>query len=82
LVWLINTLARLVNLLILLRVVASWLDISRRSDYYRVLCILTEPILAPIRRFVRPRFLAVDFSPLIALIGIELLRYIIVVVIH
>ncbi len=73
-IWLINSVARLLMLLILLRVVASWLDPRGDSEYFRLLRLLTEPVLAPIRRLLYLPGVRLDFSPLAALLLIELLR--------
>lgn len=67
----IVVLARALNVAILLRVLISWLPIDRNSRLVTFLYDITEPILGPIRR-VMPSFGAIDLSPLIALILIEL----------
>ncbi|MGE5529709.1 MAG: YggT family protein [Patescibacteria group bacterium] len=77
-IWLVNTVLRLVSLLILLRVAAGWLDPSRGSEYHRLLHVLTEPILAPCRRLFYLRGMRIDFTPLIVLILLELARGLIV----
>ena len=78
LIWLVNTLDRLYMLLILLRVAVSWLDIDRHSRPWFWLFLVTEPALKPFRRFVHLRELRLDFSPLLAVIAIEILRVMLV----
>jgi len=78
LIWLVNFIARLLTLLILLRVAVSWLDPERRTEYHGLLYRLTEPILAPFRRLFYRRGMRFDFSPLLALLCLELARGILV----
>lgn len=59
-------------LLVLGRVLVSWIDPSARNAVSRYLVALTEPMLAPIRRLL-PRTGMVDFSPLILMLGLGLL---------
>ena len=55
------------QILILGRVLLSWLDPAGRSRFAPYLIALTEPILAPVRRLL-PRTGAFDLSPLIVLL--------------
>ena len=55
-----------VTVLVLLRVVLSWVDPSGRSQLGAFVYPATEPILAPIRRAL-PATGALDLSPLIVL---------------
>ncbi|HEY4227876.1 MAG TPA: YggT family protein [Candidatus Limnocylindrales bacterium] len=63
-------------LLILARVVLSWIDPGGRSRFAVFVVQTTEPILAPIRRAL-PRTGMFDLSPLIVLIVLGfLMRYV------
>ena len=73
-IWLVNFGFRLLMLLILLRVAASWLDPGRRMEHFRLLYAATEPILAPFRRLFYLRGMRFDFSPLVALLCLEIAR--------
>ena len=55
------------NLLVLARVIVSWVDPTGRNDISRTLISVTEPLLAPIRRLL-PQTGMIDFSPLILLL--------------
>ena len=68
----IARLLELVELLILVRAILSWIDPNPNTPFSRLICSLTDPILAPFRSFTR--FGPVDFSPMIAIILIELIR--------
>lgn len=54
-------------LVILARVILSWIDPGGRSRFAAFIIQTSEPILAPVRRVV-PRGGMFDFSPLIVLI--------------
>ena len=60
------------TVLVLLRVVLSWVDPSGRSQLGGFVYPATEPILGPIRRALPPTG-ALDLSPLIVLIVLTLL---------
>ena len=55
------------NLLVLGRVIVSWVDPQGRNDLSRMLISITEPMLAPIRRLL-PQTGMIDFSPLIVIL--------------
>jgi YggT family protein len=68
----INLIYYVVLILIFARFILSWVNFGPyelRAWVFR----LTEPILAPVRRFLPPTA-GVDFSPMIVLLGISLLR--------
>jgi YggT family protein len=63
-------------LLVLGRVLVSWVDPMARNSVSRYLVALTEPMLAPIRRLL-PQTGMMDFSPLILMLGLGvLLRFV------
>lgn len=62
--------------LVLGRVLVSWIDPPARSTLSRYVVALTEPMLAPIRR-VLPQTGMVDFSPFVLMVGLGvLLRFV------
>jgi len=63
----------LLSLAILLRVLFSWLRPDPNNAVVRLIYQMTEPILAPLRRYV-PAFGGLDITPMIALMLIELAR--------
>ena len=73
LVNLINTLFFIYNLAILARVLISWIRVDPYNPLVRFLYQITEPVLAPIRR-VLPTAGGLDFSPIVAFFGLELVR--------
>lgn len=70
----VNILLEILELLILVEAVLSWVHINENSITYAIHSI-TEPILSPCRRFqysILPR-LPVDFSPIIALFALRII---------
>jgi YggT family protein len=59
-------------LVILGRVLMSWLDPTFSRPVSRFLYSTTEPLLAPIRRFLPPTGM-LDLSPLVLLLGLGVL---------
>jgi YggT family protein len=65
----INLLFEIFRILILVRVIMSWIDPTgtRFGQFSRILYELTEPLVAPIRS-IMPSVGGLDFSPIVALI--------------
>jgi YggT family protein len=64
------------SLIVLLAVIASWLNLPAEHPLVRVTSALTEPLLAPIRR-VLPSSGGFDFSPMLLLLALRLLQHLI-----
>lgn len=77
----VGVLFTVMELAILVRAFISWLPISRESRFVILLYKITEPVLAPIRNMIqRSAFgqsMMFDFSPVIALLLLALLRSIV-----
>ena len=84
-VWLLYNIANAYFWVILAAVVMSWLIafnvVNLNNDFvrqvYRLLNRLTEPLLAPIRRFL-PDLGGIDISPVILLFALQFVQYLIV----
>lgn len=63
----VELLAIALTVLILGRILVSWVDPTRKSQLSSFLFQATEPILAPIRR-VLPQTGMIDFSPMIVIL--------------
>ena len=73
---LLEILVLILWLLVLGRVLVSWIDPMARNSVSRYLVAFTEPMLAPIRRLL-PQTGMMDFSPLILMLGLGvLLRFV------
>ncbi len=63
------------QMIVLARVILSWIQASPYdNDLVRFVFTMTEPPLAKIRSLIPPLGGMLDFSPLILLLGIHLLR--------
>ncbi len=74
----LSTFIAILNFLIFARAILSWFRPPRYNKLYdditRALDVLTEPILAPIRRLLPLSGMGIDFSPLVAMILLTLVR--------
>lgn len=68
----INLFVFVYNILLLGRVILSWINPHPTKGFGLLLVELTEPVLLPIRR-VLPRSQVFDFSPLVAFVILQLL---------
>ena len=62
----IQTLGMFLSIAIFARIILSWFPVQANNPIVVFIYAVTEPILAPIRRYM-PRFGAFDLSPMIAL---------------
>ena len=70
----IRVLCDVFAILILLRVVVSWYSPRPTNILVRILHRLTEPVLAPLRRII-PRVGRLDFTPLVAVVLLQVIHY-------
>ncbi len=70
---LIQLICQVLTLAILIRIVVSWVS-SGPNMLTKMLDQITEPMLAPLRRFI-PRVGTIDFTPLVAVIILQLIAY-------
>jgi len=62
----------LYSLIVLVRVVLSWVPLDPRNPFSMIVRSLTDPALAPIRQ-VLPPMGGLDLSPMVLLIGLQVL---------
>ncbi len=79
--------AKLLDILIFVRILLSWFPINRNNPLIQLLYSLTEPILAPIRNMIRKSPLGgpgmmLDFSPIIAYFFIEVVQYVLIEIVR
>jgi YggT family protein len=67
------TLIDMYSLIVLAAVVMSWIGVSRGNPIAEIIIKVTEPVLDPIRR-VLPPVAGLDFSPMVLLVALRLLR--------
>lgn len=78
LVRLVNTVFDVINILILIRVLLSWVRPNPLAPGINLIYRLTEPLLAPFRGILPVGRVGLDFSPLLALLFFQLLRSLII----
>jgi YggT family protein len=66
---------------ILIQVIISWINPGSYNPAVAVLYSLTEPVLGPFRRLIPP-VSGIDFSPLLALIAIQLIKMLLLPPLH
>ena len=73
----INNILQLIQMLIMIRVVLSWIPHDPYSQYIHLLYKITDTILNPIRDFLPLPTTSFDFSPIIAFFLIDFLKKVI-----
>ena len=70
-----------ISCIIVIQCVLSWIPSIRMSKLYEALSIITDPIEEPIRK-VQYRYVSipVDFSPIVAILLIQLLQRIVYII--
>jgi len=71
---LIRILCEILTVVIILRAILSWFMTNPTNRLVIILNHITEPILAPLRRVV-PRAGMIDFTPMVAIILLQLIIY-------
>ena len=74
---LISNLFQIYNLLIFARIMSSWFGVKRDSQLYRVLYMITEPVLGLFRNLFNSFGLlgsGIDFSPMVAIFALNYIR--------
>ena len=72
----IDVALRIYSLIILVRCLLSFFSPDPHNQLYRLLIEITEPVMAPVRRFV-PAFGTLDLSPIVVMLLISVARAII-----
>lgn len=70
---LLDQLIDLYSTIIIVAVVASWINVPRDHPAVVLLRRVTEPVLEPVRK-VLPDTGGIDLSPIVVLIGLRVLR--------
>ena len=63
----------LYSLIVFVAVILSWVQLPDNNPVVRFVNSLTEPLLRPIRRAL-PSMGGLDFSPIILLVGLQMLK--------
>ena len=74
-------LLNLISFIILIQCLLSWIPSIRMSKIYEVLSIVTDPIEEPIRQVLyRYVSIPIDFSPVVAILLIELMKRLVYII--
>jgi YggT family protein len=77
LVTFLDLLLTVLGFAIIIRALLSWVQIDPYNPLVQILYQITEPILAPLRRFIPPIGGMMDITPIVALIILQVLQAII-----
>lgn len=64
----------LVHWMIILRIFLSWAPMNLNMKFQKLLYDLTEPLLSLFRRVIPPTKSGLDFSPVLALLALNILQ--------
>tara|TARA_B110000003_G_C16583758_1_gene509062 strand:- start:83 stop:340 length:258 start_codon:yes stop_codon:yes gene_type:complete len=64
----INNIFNLLQLLIMVRVVLSWIDHNPYNQFINLLYVITDTILEPIRDLIPLQTSGIDFTPMVAFV--------------
>ena len=81
LIGLVQLLFDLYIIVLLARVLLSWVQVDPRNPVVNLIHQLTEPLLAPIRRML-PQSGSVDFSPMVAFIVVLIAEQIVLMLLR
>jgi YggT family protein len=70
----ITTVFRIYEVIVIIRVLFSWIRVDNSHPVVQWIYRLTEPLLEPIRRILPTGNIGIDFSPFILLLALALVR--------
>lgn len=83
LAWLMNELLGALILVIIVRVILSWVNADPYNGLVRAIYAIAEPLLKPFRRLVPPWKLGgIDISPILAILAVEFIRRFLVTLLY
>lgn len=83
LIWLVNVVINILELLIIINAVLSWIPEARYRfrEVTRVIERITEPMMRPFRRLVPPSKTGnLDISPILTIVALEIIRRILITI--
>jgi len=78
LIWIINAVFMVYELLIFIRVILSWVNVSPFHPLVRILYSLTDPLLKPLQRIIPPIGGTLDISPMAALVLLYIVQRVLI----
>lgn len=70
----INYTVQILNIIIIIRVLLSWLAPYTHNDFTDVVYAVSEPILRPFRMIFPMGYSRIDISPILAYMALNLIR--------
>ena len=70
----INYTVQILNIIIVIRVLLSWLAPYTHNDFTDVVYAVSEPILRPVRMIFPMGYSRIDISPILAYMALNLIR--------
>lgn len=70
----INYTVNILNIIIIIRVLLSWLAPYTHNDFTDVIYAVSEPILRPFRMIFPMGYSRIDISPILAYMALNLIR--------
>ena len=71
-------LIKIIDFIILIRIILSWIPIDRNNPLIRLVYSLSEPLLYPIRQLIKKSPLGdgmmIDFSPIILVLILQVIQ--------
>lgn len=74
----VYNLSRAIEILILIRVLLSWLAPHTRNSFTETIYVLTEPFLRPFRNLFSSSRFYLDLSPIFGIIAVRLISFLII----
>jgi YggT family protein len=75
---LLNGILKLYELVIIARVILSWVNTDPYNPVIRFIHNITEPVLAPIRQLLPTERIGLDLSPLIVIVIIQIIQRVLI----
>ncbi len=75
---LLNMVFGILNFLLIIRVILSWVNADPYNELVRTIYLITDYIIVPIRRILPLQIGMFDFSPMVAFMLIYFSRYMVV----
>jgi YggT family protein len=73
----VNWLFTVIELAILVRVLFSWIRPDPYNPFVRMIHLVTDPVLQPLRRVIPPMGM-LDITPIVALILLQIIQQVVV----
>ncbi len=65
---------RIYEIILVIRIIMSWINIDPSHPFSRWILKITEPVLQPIRRLLPANQIGIDFSPIIVFLLLWFIR--------